>query len=136
MTVGTILRRFGLACVWVLVAAAMTWSWLCDPYDAVTWAEHPYGHNSEGALQLGIVVTLIELAVLYLLLQPWKRDRGAGWLVFTLVLLVPWVLFSALMVMHAGGIFAIHFVWVAVVFIALVGALVGSGVNFVSRRNA
>jgi hypothetical protein len=133
MTLGSILRRFGLSGLWVLVAAAMTWSWLRDPYDAVKRAEHPYGHNAEGALLSGIVTTLVELAVLHLLLQPWKRDRSAGWLVLTLLLLAPWALFSAFLCMHAGGIIAIHFAWVAVVFVALMGALVGSGVNLVSR---
>jgi hypothetical protein len=130
----TSLRRFGLAALWAVTVAFMVRDWRHDPFDPAREGTQAYGHNAAGALLDGIVVTAIELGVLYLILQPWKRDRSGLWIVLALVMLVPWTLFSGMLCMHAGGIFAIHFFWLSFVAVALVGALLASGVNALSGR--
>lgn len=135
-SLSTMLRRFGLVALWALTAALMAGSWVRDPYDPTRLDTHRYGHNWDGALSQGIVVSLVELAVLHLVLQPWKRERSGLWVLFALVLLVPWTLMSAIACMHAGGIAFIHLAWLLLVVFALVGALVASGVNAVARARA
>ncbi len=129
------LRTFGLAAIWALAAAWMVLDGLRDPYDPALEGTRRYGHNHPGALREGLLASLVELAVLYVVLQPWRKS-GRAWLrvLAMLVPLVPWTLFSGVLCMHAGGIVAIHFLWLVVVVLVLVGALAASAGAAVARR--
>jgi hypothetical protein len=118
------LRTYGLAALWALAAAAMVLSHLSDPFNPEVERTHPYGHNQQGALGEVLVVSLVELAVLYLILRPWKQAESF-WprLLAVLALLVPWTVVSAYLTMHAGGIVALHFLWLFAVVIVLVASL-------------
>jgi hypothetical protein len=129
------LRTFGLAALWAVAAAGMVSSSLRDPYDPALQGTQRYGHNHQGALREGLVASLVELAVLYVVLQPWMKS-GRTWLrvLAVLVPLVPWTLFSGVLCMHAGDIVVIHFLWLLAVVLVLVGALTTSAAAAVGRR--
>jgi uncharacterized RDD family membrane protein YckC len=129
-------RTFGLAILWALSAGCMVLNALRDPYDAALEGTRRYGHNHEGALRDGLVVSLIELAVLYFVLRPWNKD-GRPWLrvLALLLVFVPWTLLSAVLTMHSGGIVMIHLMWLLTVVLVLVVALVGSAAATLGRRS-
>ena len=53
------LRTAALPLVWLLFACAMARDWWNDPFDPTLEGTHRYGHNSEGALVTGLVMTLV-----------------------------------------------------------------------------
>jgi hypothetical protein len=118
-----ILRTYGLVALWVVTVVAMAVNAVLDPFDPARVDTSAYGHNHRGAFWDGLLVTAVEGAVLYLLLQPWKRRRSPLRLIAALVLLVPWTLLSALSTMHAGSIVALHFFWLVLVDVAVCVAL-------------
>ena len=106
---------------WALVAALMGQSWRSDPYDPGLTGTSAYGHNGEGALSTGLVLTGIEALVLLVALRPWSYSARAWWRPLTVLpLAIPWTLLSAVLTMHAGGIIAIHLLWLVLVCAALV----------------
>jgi hypothetical protein len=129
-----LVRTFGLLALWCLTVAWMAVAYLRDPFDPSLEGTHARGHNGQGALWDGVIVTLVELAVLHLLLRPWQKERSWAWPALTVILLVPWTMFSAMLCMHAGSIFFIHLFWLFMVGMALVGAGAGAGVRAVKRR--
>ena len=129
-----IVRTVLLPALWTLTAAWMAVSYARDPYDPALADTRRYGHNGEGALQLGIVVSLVELLVLLAVLRPWKPGPAWGRLFVALGLLLPWALFSAILTMHAGSVIMIHLLWVGVLFVALGIALFVSVVRVARQR--
>jgi hypothetical protein len=127
-------RTLPLLLLWAVTAGWMVESYVRDPYDPTLEGTVRYGHNGEGALQLGIVVSLVELLALLAVLRPWKAGPAWGRLLAAFVLLVPWSLFSAVMCMHAGGVIVIHLFWLGAVLLALGAALGVSAVAAVVRR--
>ena len=106
---------------WVAVAVAMAGSWSSDPYDPALTGSDAYGHNGEGGLSFGLVLTGIEALVLLLALRPWSYTaRSWARPLVTLGAALPWTLLSALLTMHAGGIIALHLLWLLAVDAALV----------------
>lgn len=124
------LRLGGLACLWLAVALLMVRSALGDPFDPARVGTAAYGHNHEGALLEGLVWTFTELVIVYAILRPWSYDRSLGRALAALALLAPWTAFSLLMTMHAGGIVALHFLWLAALTAAVVGV---AGINAFHR---
>jgi hypothetical protein len=104
----------GLVCAWLAVVVLMVLDHRRDPYDPSREATATYGHNDEGALAHGIVMTLVELVVFLVVLRPWGARRSTGRAAAALVLFGAWSVLSLVWVMHAGGIMAIHAVWVVV----------------------
>lgn len=120
-------RAFALAALWLPFAAWMSVNALQDPYDPLLEGTRRYGHNHQGALRDGIVTSLVELAVVYLVLQPWKTS-GRAWLrgVVALMAFIPWTLLSAVLTMHAGGVVTIHLLWLLAVDVVVVAIVVVS----------
>jgi arginine exporter protein ArgO len=102
------------ALLWLGTAVLMWQDWLQDPYDPTLTGTRAYGHNADGDLTLGLVVSLAELVAYYGFTRPWVRRRS-GWLALLLALgvtlFVPWTLLQTVFLMHAGGIQAIHVLW-------------------------
>ena len=106
---------------WLAVAGLMGLSWSSDPYDPTLTGTSAYGHNGEGDLSFGLVLTGIEALVLLAALRPWSYSAKAWWRpLVVLPLAIPWTLLSAVLTMHAGGIVAIHLLWLLFVDAALV----------------
>lgn len=111
--------------LWGVFVALMASDAARDPFDPTRTGTGAYGHNGEGALGRVVPMTLIELAVTLIILQPWRPAyrgwRGAG----LLALLAPWALISVILMMHAGGVMTLHGVWM-VALVALVALCVAS----------
>ena len=105
---------------WASVAAAMGASWSSDPYDPALTGTDAYGHNGEGGLSFGLMLTGIEALVLLFALRPWSYTaRSWARPLVTLGAALPWTLLSALLTMHAGGIIVLHLLWLLAVDAAL-----------------
>lgn len=98
--------------LWLATAALMARSAALDPYDPQRSGTSGYGHNHDGALLEGLVATAIELLVLCVILRPWSLDRTRwGRALVVCLVFTPWAITSAMLSMHAGGIFMLHFLW-------------------------
>lgn len=124
---GRALRLAGLPCLWLAIVVLMIRSHLGDPYDPALTGTEAYGHNHEGALLQGVIWTFTELVIVSAILRPWTYRRSWGRALGALALLVPWTGLALLMTMHAGGIVALHALWLmlvtALVFVVLLSAL-------------
>jgi hypothetical protein len=127
MRAGKIVRVAALPLFWALTALLMARDWANDPYDPTN---DRYGHNHEGALTDGLVMTSVELVVLVAILRPWSYDRSWVRSLVATVLLAPWTMLSMMMSMHAGGIVFIHLFWI---FLVLVGLSVTFLVSAISH---
>jgi hypothetical protein len=133
MSLAAWVRKLWLAALGALTIALMVRNWVQDPFDPTLEGTARYGHNGDGTLLFGVGFVVVELAVLHVLLLPWKQGRSVGWTVLALLLLVPWGLFSALMSMHTGGIVALHFCWVFLVTSVLFVELAVTGMRALAR---
>ena len=115
-----VLRLAALLLLAAITMALIAWSYWRDPFDPALEGTARYGHNHEGALLQGIGVTAVELAVLVAILRPWSYHRSWQRALGALGLFFPWLLFSAMLTMHAGGVMMFHLLWLLVVTAALV----------------
>ena len=98
-------------------------SYIRDPPDPSLIGTAAYGHNSEGSLLTMGIASAVELAILYAIVRPWSFHRSIGRLALAVALLVPWAFVSVVITMHAGGVVAIHLLWVWSALVALFIAL-------------
>lgn len=108
----------------IAAVALMAMDWRDDPFDPSLAGTRRYGHNHDGALTQMAVWVLIELVVLYVVLGPGSARAQIWRAVVALVIFVPWTLLSLALVMHAGGVVAVHGLWLLVVCVGLVAVLV------------
>jgi hypothetical protein len=78
-----------------------------------------HGANVEGALQVALGASFVELLVLLALMVPWSPNRSGGGLLLAWGVFAPWLMITALMSLHGGSVILLHLLWVLV----LVGAL-------------
>ena len=114
------LRLGGLPCLWLAFAVMMVRNYLGDPYDPSLEGTAAYGHNQEGALLQGILFSLSELVILTGLLRPWSYNRSWGRGMVAVALLLPWTALAVVSMMHSGGVFALHALWLMVVLVGVV----------------
>jgi len=120
-------RYLALVGAWAATAILALRDDALDPYDPSLVGTAQYGHNSEGILAFVLPLTVVELAVALAILRPasyhasWLR-AGAAFLVFA-----AWSLVSLMATMHAGGVMALHALWVMALalgcFVAMVWSL-------------
>ena len=122
--------------LWVITAVLMVRDYVADPYNPSLQGTDAYGHNSEGSLLPALGITVIELAVVYLILRPWSYRRSWLRAGIAFVIYLPWTGLSGFMCMHAGGIFAIHFLWLASLGMTLAICFVWSGLAAIQARPA
>ncbi|MBL9105340.1 MAG: hypothetical protein JNL82_30655 [Myxococcales bacterium] len=103
------LARLWPVALFAATAGLMVHDHLSDPHDPTLTGTDRYGHNAEGALLHMLAWSFGELLAVYVVLAP-GSDRVARAL-FALALFLPWSFFSLLMVMHQGGIVALHALW-------------------------
>ena len=110
--------------LFVATLALMYVDWLGDPFDPTLEGTRRYGHNHEGALWQMASWVAAELVVLYLVLAPGSAGRSVGRAIAALLVFAPWTLFSMFMTMHAGGIVALHWLWLMLVDVGIVVVLI------------
>ena len=99
----------------VLATGTVSWmalDWQQDPFDSTNTGTLAYGHNHDGALEMGLGLVTVELLVLLVILRPWSYNRNWERTLLALALLAPCVLTSGVLCLHAGGILIIHLLWV------------------------
>ncbi len=120
----TWLARLWPLALWGVTVALMAHNWQIDPFDPALEGTARYGHNHEGALAELVLWTAVELVVLYVVLAPGAARPGSWRALTALLLFTPWTLLSLLFMMHAGGVVALHGLWLMVVDAAIVVVLV------------
>lgn len=125
-------RYLALVGAWVATVLLAIRDDALDPYDPSLEGTAQYGHNSEGVLGLVLPLTVVELVVALAILRPasyrasWLR-AGAAFLVFA-----AWSVVSLLATMHAGGVIALHALWVMAL---ALGCLVAMVWSLIARRD-
>jgi hypothetical protein len=118
----TVVRCLVPLLVFGVFAAWMVMDWRRDPYDPALTGTRAYGHNGEGSLEYGIGFGMAELVVFYLVTWPFLIRRPRWFFVLPLLALLGlavWAFLNMVLLMHSGGVMAIHFLWL----IVLVGML-------------
>ena len=127
------LRLGGLPCLWLTIALMMVRNHLGDPYTPELSGTAIYGHNPPGALLQGLIWSFSELVILMAILRPWSYrhswTRGLG----AVAILLPWAGLSVIMTMHAGGIVALHALWIALLLVIM---LVVTTVSAIASKRA
>jgi hypothetical protein len=121
-------RMAGLVTMWLGTLALMVADHVNDPFNPLLEGTRRYGHNDASALERGVIMTAVELAVLVGILRPWSYWHAWLRALIALIVLVPWTFFALLLTMHAGGIMAIHAVWCMALCVVLLIGTVWSGV--------
>jgi hypothetical protein len=112
--IAALFPRYGLAVSWLLSIVWMGYDYLGDPGN-----NYEYGHNHPGQFELTIKLGLIELCILYFILNPWVRKWKMARVLLAIVLSCSWTFILGLGLMHAGGIFLIHWLWLLTIDIVL-----------------
>lgn len=131
---GSVLGRALLVLLWITAAAAMVLDHRGDPYDPARSGTAVYGHNGPDSLWLGLVVTFVELLIVWAILRPGSYQRSWGRAAIGLGLLGPWLVVSLMATMHAGGIVVIHLLWVFTLTLLCGGLLAWSGTTAALAR--
>lgn len=124
-------RMLELVALPALAMATAFWmviDYLADPFEPSLSGISAYGHNHQGALIQGLVLTAIEFAAVSLILRPWSRPPSWRRAASALALFLPWTAFSLFLTMHAGGVMTVHFLWLTTVVLIVSGYLIRSAV--------
>jgi hypothetical protein len=114
-------KKYGLVLVWLLSVVLMYHSYLSDPPVTTSDAAYRYGRNLEGELQRNLLLSSIEIGLLYTTLWPFERSIPR--VLFACVLFLPWTFIWTVLAMHAGGITLFHVLWLWLVCAGLMIAL-------------
>jgi hypothetical protein len=117
--------------LFAVTAALMFSDSLADPFDPALQGTARYGHNHQGALAQMLTWCACEFVALLVVLGP-GFTRKIWRAVAALLVFIPITGFGVVMIMHAGGIVALHGLWLLVVFLCILVTLI---VRIV-RRNA
>jgi hypothetical protein len=116
--IAALFPRYGLAVSWLLSVVWMGYDYLRDPGNTAL-----HGYNRPGTFELTIKLGLVELFILYFILNPWVRKWKIARVLLAIVLSWVWTIVFALMTIHAGGIAMIHLFWLLMVDVVLFIAL-------------
>jgi hypothetical protein len=96
----------------------MEYDYLGDPENNTL-----HGHNYPGTFEFMIKLGLIELCILYFILNPWVRKWKMARVLLAIVLSWGWTIVSGVMTIHAGGIAMVHLLWLIAVDLVLLIAV-------------
>lgn len=119
-----LLSRLWPVALYAAVVSLMALNWQRDPFDPALTGTASYGHNHDGALSEMALWALAELVVLHLVLAPGAPTAGTWRAVAALLGFGVWTLFSLMITMHAGGVVALHALWLMAVDVGIVVVLV------------
>jgi hypothetical protein len=125
------LARLWPAALFAVAITLMILDARSDPFDPTLAGTRRYGHNHAGALAQMATWASVELVLLYLVLAPGSASRSVWRAVLALLGFAGWTLFSLALSMHAGGIVAVHSLWLLTVVLAILATLI---IRIVTRR--
>ncbi len=129
-------RLGALPALWGITASLMVRDYIRDPYDPALLGTSGYGHNHQGALAQGLVLTLVELVFVYAILRPPSYDRSWARALGAFLLLLPWTGVWMVLTMHTGGVITIHFLWLASLELLLFVLTIASGLAALLTRRS
>ena len=123
----TLVKNFGLLVLWFVTTYWMFQLNLADTFNpSLAGTTAIYGHSGPDDLKNMIILSAIELVVLYLILRPWSYQRSWSRSFMALLLFAPWTVLSMIVSMHTGSILTLHWLWLLVLDIVLLASIVGS----------
>ena len=120
---------------WIFIACSMWRSMRSDPGATGLAGDLPNLHNRPGDLSLYLGLTIAELLVLLLILRPATYRRSWGRALAASALLTPWTLLFLALLIHSGGIMALHFLWLAGLLVGLLALTVVSSIAAVRSKS-
>ncbi len=100
-------KNYGLLALWLFVAAMVCSSYFGDRHEPGYY----FARNTREAFYWLLVISLVEVAVLYLLLRPWNYQRSFARPLLALVIFAPWAIANMMLSMHAQTIILQHSFW-------------------------
>lgn len=100
-----------------------------DPFNPALEGTARYGHNHDGALTQMALWALVELVLLHVVLAPGSPARPVWRAVLALLGFLAWTLFNLVLLMHQGGIVALHAMWLLAVVLCIIVTLIARIVN-------
>ncbi|MBA2340056.1 MAG: hypothetical protein H0V88_06655 [Pyrinomonadaceae bacterium] len=127
-------KHYGLLGLWLVVAAMICSSYFGDKHDPGYY----FASNTREAFYALLVISLVEVAVLYLVLRPWNYQRSLARPLLALLLFAPWALLNMMLSMHAQTIMLQHSFWLFFIVcpLLIILFLVSSIAAIVNRRRA
>jgi len=116
-------KTYSFIVLWLVNLVWMYQSYLSAPPIRAVRANSDiltYGRNLEGEFQGNVVLSLIEIAILHLIIRPWSFNQSVGRVLVALVLLLPWAVLLAFVNLHTGQISKIHWVWLFLVSVIVI----------------
>jgi hypothetical protein len=110
----TFFRFYGLAFFWLLHVCWMVADFQKDPGKVSR-----HGYNTPQSLTWIVGISVVELIILYVFLNPWYRELMVFRLFLATGLMWGWVVINVLLTMHGGGVAIIHLLWLLSVAIVL-----------------
>ncbi len=127
-------KNYGLLGLWFIVAAMICSSYFGDRHEP----GHYFASNTREAFCALLVISLVEIAVLYLVLRPWRYQRSFARPLLALVVFAPWAIVNMMLSMHAQTIILQHSFWLFFIVcpLLIILFLISSVAAFINRRRA
>ena len=90
--------------------------------DSLIYPENPlaeYGQNYPGELKFNLILGMIELGVLYFILNPGQKKFLTVRILLAIILVWLWTILFTFLTIHSGNISMIHEIWLITIAIVL-----------------
>ncbi len=127
-------KNYGLLGLWLVIAAMICSSYFGDRHDPGYY----FASNTREAFYWLLVISLVEVAVLYLVLRPWNYQRSFARPLLALFLFAPWAIINMMLSMHAQTIILQHSFWLFFIVcpLLIILFLISSVASIAERRRA
>ncbi len=94
-----------------------------------------YAANTLETFTQIVACSILEIAILYLILRPWSYRAASWWrAAIALCLLTPWMLVLMVMSLHASDVVFIHGLWTIAIELILIVTTVISLIGWLIQR--
>ena len=100
-------KNYRLLGLWIVIAAMICSSYFGDRYDPGYY----FAADTREAFYWLLVISLVEVAALYLVLRPWNYQRSFARPLLALIVFAPWATVNMMLSMHAQTIILQHSFW-------------------------
>ncbi len=127
-------KNYGLLGLWLLVAAMICSSYFGDSHEPGYY----FASNTREAFYWLLVISLVEVAALYLVLRPWNYHCSFARPLLALLLFAPWAIINGMFSMHAQTIILQHSFWLFFIVcpLLIILFLISAVATIANRRRA